>query len=48
MMRKIHWDEREVHWDVSNKLFRSLQTDGLAPGSRLVAKRAKWASNILF
>lgn len=46
MLRKIHWDEREVHWDVSNKLFRSLETEFLAPGSRLVAKRAKWASTI--
>lgn len=46
MMRKIHWDEREVHWDVSNQLFRSLETEGLAPGSRLFAKRARWASTI--
>ena len=38
MLRKVHWDEGEVHWDVKNILF-SLETEQfLAPGSHLVAE----------
>lgn len=41
MLRKVHWDERQVHWHVKNILF-SLETEQfLDPGSHLVTEGVK-------
>ena len=41
LLRKVHWEESEVHWDVKNILL-GLETEPfLAPGSHLVTEGVK-------